>query len=227
MRKQTVEDLSDRSLNGSRVLLRVDYNVPLGGGRVTDDARIRATLPTLRYLLERNAGVILMSHLGRPKGEWRDEYSLQPAADTLAEFQDNDTGSRFVVDTSSYGTPGERNAGVSGDTALGGTAHPVTYHEQDPGRTKGDTEALTLGRGLARPEQEPTRVGRDAEVSHEEVILVLEPFPPPVRPRRHRKVHRGITTGVSPRQLWVRHTRGSGRSLIRARPEKERLASPL
>jgi phosphoglycerate kinase len=88
MNKRTVEDLADRVLKGSRVLMRVDYNVPLDGGRVTDDARIRATLPTLRYLLERDAGVVLMSHLGRPKGKWADEFSLQPAADGLAQFVD-------------------------------------------------------------------------------------------------------------------------------------------
>jgi phosphoglycerate kinase len=84
MNKRTIEDLPDRTLAGGRVLVRVDYNVPLADGRVTDDARIRATLPTLRYLLERDAGVILMSHLGRPKGQWADEYSLEPAVNSLA-----------------------------------------------------------------------------------------------------------------------------------------------
>ena len=86
MRKQTIEDLAARALNGKRVLMRVDYNVPLSEGEVADDARIRATLPTLRYLLERNACVVLMSHLGRPKGKWADEYSLRPAADRLREL---------------------------------------------------------------------------------------------------------------------------------------------
>lgn len=88
MNKRTVEDVPDRVLKGARVLMRVDYNVPLDAGRVSDDARIRATLPTLRYLLEHDAGVVLMSHLGRPKGKWADEFSLQPAADGLAPFVD-------------------------------------------------------------------------------------------------------------------------------------------
>ncbi len=88
MKKKTIKDLDARQLSGGRVLVRVDYNVPLKDGRVTDDSRIRATLPTLRHLLEHSACVILMSHVGRPKGEWKDEYSLRPAADTLAQFMD-------------------------------------------------------------------------------------------------------------------------------------------
>ena len=88
MNKRTIEDLPDASLNGKRVLVRVDYNVPLEDGRVTDDARIRATLPTLRHLLERSGRLVLMSHMGRPKGKWADQYSLGPAADRLAELVD-------------------------------------------------------------------------------------------------------------------------------------------
>jgi phosphoglycerate kinase len=86
MNKRTIEDLTDRTLSEGRVLVRVDFNVPLKDGRVSDDARIRATLPTLRYLLERNACIVLMSHLGRPKGKWADEYSLRPVADALGQF---------------------------------------------------------------------------------------------------------------------------------------------
>jgi phosphoglycerate kinase len=88
MNKLTIEDLPERLLRGGRVLVRVDFNVPLSDGRVADDARIRATLPTLRHLLEQDACVILMSHLGRPKGKWAEEYSLQPVADALGHFVD-------------------------------------------------------------------------------------------------------------------------------------------
>ena len=72
--------------SGARVLVRADLNVPLDDGRVTDDARIRASVPTLEYLLEAGAGVAVCSHLGRPKGERRSELSLAPAAARLGEL---------------------------------------------------------------------------------------------------------------------------------------------
>jgi phosphoglycerate kinase len=81
--KRTVRDLE--VAEGQRVLARVDFNVPLEGGRVADDARIRAALPTIELLLERRVALILCSHLGRPKG--RDpETSLKPASDRLGEL---------------------------------------------------------------------------------------------------------------------------------------------
>jgi phosphoglycerate kinase len=83
--KRTVRDLD--VVEGERVLARVDFNVPLEGGRVADDARIRAALPTIELLLERGAALILCSHLGRPKG--RDpETSLEPVSERLGELID-------------------------------------------------------------------------------------------------------------------------------------------
>lgn len=85
LNKMTIRDLSESQLQGRRALVRVDYNVPLDEeGRVTDDARIRATLPTLEYLRGRQARIVLMSHLGRPKGQAVAKYSLRPVADHLA-----------------------------------------------------------------------------------------------------------------------------------------------
>jgi len=81
MNKKTVRDID---LKGKRVLMRVDFNVPMQDGKVTDDKRIKASLPTIQYVLDQGAAVILMSHLGRPKGGPDPEFSLKAAAEVLA-----------------------------------------------------------------------------------------------------------------------------------------------
>ena len=84
MSKKTVRDID---LKGKRVIVRVDFNVPQDKeGKITDDNRIVGALPTIQYLIDRSARVVLMSHLGRPKGEFNMKYSLAPAAERLSEL---------------------------------------------------------------------------------------------------------------------------------------------
>jgi len=85
--KMSIKDVPAEQLESKRVLVRVDFNVPLNEQReITDDTRIRAALPTINYLIENSARVILVSHLGRPKGEFKDEFKMDPVADRLSEL---------------------------------------------------------------------------------------------------------------------------------------------
>jgi phosphoglycerate kinase len=83
MNKKTINDIN---FQGKRVLMRVDFNVPLDGSTVSDDTRIRAALPSIQHVLDQGGSLVLMSHLGRPKGKVNPEFSLKPAADRLSEL---------------------------------------------------------------------------------------------------------------------------------------------
>ena len=96
--KKTLRDID---VAGKKVLVRVDFNVPMDGEKITDTTRIEASLPTINYLLENGASVVLMSHLGRPKGEYKEEFSLGPVAKKLSELLKKDVefvASKVVVD---------------------------------------------------------------------------------------------------------------------------------
>ena len=94
MNKKTVKDID---VNGKKVLVRCDFNVPLDENlNITDDTRITAALPTIKYLMENGAKVILCSHLGRPKGEVNEKYSLKPVSKRLSELLNTDV--KFATD---------------------------------------------------------------------------------------------------------------------------------
>jgi phosphoglycerate kinase len=97
VRLRTLDDLGD--VAGRTVFVRVDFNVPLEGGRVADDARIRAAVPTIRELIDRGAELVLASHLGRPKGKPNDELRLGPVADRLSDL--------IGIRVAALGLPGE------------------------------------------------------------------------------------------------------------------------
>ena len=83
MNKKTVEDID---VSGKKVLVRCDFNVPIKDGVISDDKRIKGAMPTIEYLYKHGAKVILCSHMGRPKGEFKMEYSLAPVAKRLSEL---------------------------------------------------------------------------------------------------------------------------------------------
>ena len=127
--KKTIRDID---VKGKRVLVRVDFNVPIKDGVVGDDTRIRAALPTIEYLLENGAALILCSHLGRPKGQPLPEYSLKPVADYLAQLLDKPVA--FAEDCIGPKAESAAQALKPGDVLL---LENTRYHA---GETKNDPE---------------------------------------------------------------------------------------
>jgi len=123
MNKLSIRDLD---MSGKRVFVRVDFNVPLESGRVTDDTRIRATLPTLRLAAERGARLILASHLGRPKGKPDPKYSLAPVAARLQELLGKPVA--FASDCVGADAEARSKALGNGDVLL---LENVRYHPQE------------------------------------------------------------------------------------------------
>ena len=129
MSKKTVRDVD---FNGKRVLMRVDFNVPLNGSTITDDTRIRAAIPTIEYVIEQGASkIILMSHLGRPKGEVKSEFSLLPAAKHLAELLGKDVA--FAPDSIGTEVTAMADALPSGGILL---LENLRFHPEEEGKVK-------------------------------------------------------------------------------------------
>src|SRR5512145_1800162 len=113
MPKLSIKDLD---LKGKRVFVRVDFNVPIKGGKVEDDTRIEASLPTIQYAIEQGARVILASHLGRPKGERVDKFSLRPVAEHLSQLLNRPVA--FAEDCVGEAVESKVNALAEGDVLL-------------------------------------------------------------------------------------------------------------
>ncbi|MDQ3460794.1 MAG: phosphoglycerate kinase [Deinococcota bacterium] len=138
----SLRTLDSLEFSGKRALVRVDFNVPLGDGAVADDSRIRAALPTIARLLERGATVVLMSHLGRPKGP-EDKYRLGPVAERLSQLLNREV--RYQAGDG----PASREAGKFVEEAPRGSVTLLENLRFDPRETNNDPELCRILAGYA------------------------------------------------------------------------------
>ncbi len=135
--KQTVRDIPPADLKGKRALVRVDFNVPVNDGVVGDTTRITAAMPTIQFLRDAGAVVVLMSHLGRPRGKADPKYSLKPVASVLAEHLGAPV--RFVPECVGEEAEEAVNAAKPGDVLL---LENLRFHPEEEANDPGFAAAL-------------------------------------------------------------------------------------
>ena len=135
-----IKTLATSDVEGKRVLLRCDLNVPLKDGTITDDGRIRASLPTINFLLKKGAAIIIVAHLGRPKGERKPELSLAPISKRLAELLNREV--KFFPNT--IGLKSELSKLQPGEVAL---LENIRYESSET--SKDENERAVLAKELA------------------------------------------------------------------------------
>ncbi len=130
--------VTDLKVEGRRVLVRVDFNVPMKDGEITDDFRIRSSLKTIKYLIDQKARVILMSHLGRPKGEYKKEFSLAPVQKRLEELLEQNV---VFIETR---TPANELTIAASENLKNGEVMLLENTRFSPGEEKNDPEFAKL-----------------------------------------------------------------------------------
>ena len=139
--KKTIKDIA---LAGKRVVMRVDFNVPVKNGKVGDDTRITAAVPSIKYILEQGASLVLLSHLGRPDGQVALEYSLKPCADRLSELLGKEV--KFASDCVGDAVVAQANALKPGEVMV---CENTRFHKEEDMKTKTDEDKQKM-RGFAK-----------------------------------------------------------------------------
>lgn len=139
--KKTIKDIA---LAGKRVVMRVDFNVPVKNGKVGDDTRITAAVPSIKYILEQGASLVLLSHLGRPDGQIALEYSLKPCADRLSELLGKEV--KFASDCIGDAVVAQADALKPGEVMV---CENTRFHKEEDMKTKTDEDKQKM-RGFAK-----------------------------------------------------------------------------